>query len=79
MIAISRGDANHSDAVTIEDAVYIAYYLYQGGFPPVPVPEMGDANCDGVVTNADIVYIINFLFKGGDPPKICFKYISDWP
>ena len=79
MIAISRGDANHNDVVTIADAVYIATYLYQGGFPPVPIPEMGDANCDGVVTNADIVYIINFLFKGGDPPKICFKYISDWP
>ena len=62
-----HGDANGDQAIDASDVVYLINYLYQGGFPPIPL-DAGDANCDGEVTAADVVYLINYLFRNGDPP-----------
>jgi hypothetical protein len=62
------GDVNADGATDIEDLVYLIYYLYLGGPPPVPL-WVGDTNCDGIVDIGDVVFLINYLFRGGPPPS----------
>jgi len=61
------GDADVSNVVTLDDAVYDINYIFKGGPAPWPL-EAGDANCDHTVNIADVVYIINHVFKGGPEP-----------
>ena len=59
------GDVNGSQTVNISDIVYLMYYLFNGGSPPVLA---GDANCDAATNVGDAVYIISYVFKGGKAP-----------
>jgi hypothetical protein len=63
-----RGDVNADGVVDIGDVVYLVYYLYRNGSPPVPISKVGDATCDDGVDVGDVVYLINYLYRGGDPP-----------
>lgn len=64
---LKRGDANHSGAVNIGDAVFISNYLFHGG-PAPPCENEADANHDGQISGADASYILNWLFSGGPAP-----------
>ena len=61
------GDADHSGAVDISDAVFCISYIFSGGAAPDPLP-LGDANCDGMVDISDVVYLIAYIFSGGSAP-----------
>jgi hypothetical protein len=61
------GDADGSQAVDIDDVVYLINYIFAGGPEPVPL-EAGDADCSGGVDIDDAVYLINFIFAGGNDP-----------
>ncbi len=61
------GDANHSGAVNISDAVYIINYIFGGGPEPIPGPA-GDADCSSIINISDAVYLINYIFSGGPAP-----------
>jgi hypothetical protein len=61
------GDADGSDAIDIDDVVYLVNYIFSGGPPPDPL-ESGDADCSGNIDIDDVVYLINYIFAGGDPP-----------
>lgn len=61
------GDADHSGAVTISDAVRLINYIFSGGPAPDPIIA-GDADCSGTVTISDAVYLINHIFAGGPAP-----------
>ncbi len=61
------GDADHSEMVTISDAVYLINYIFAGGAAPTPIVA-GDADCSGLITISDVVYLINYIFTGGAAP-----------
>ncbi len=64
----TRGDANGSGEIDIDDIVYIIAYIFQAG--PAPVPELaaGDPNCQSGVDIDDIVYLVAYIFQAGPPP-----------
>jgi hypothetical protein len=61
------GDADGSEDVDIDDAVYLIAYIFSGGPPPDPL-ETGDADCSGGVDIDDVVYLIDYIFSGGNSP-----------
>jgi hypothetical protein len=61
------GDCDSSEAVDIDDAVYIITYIFAGGSPPDPI-EVGDANCSGGIDIDDVVYLIMYIFAAGPEP-----------
>jgi len=61
------GDANVSNYIDIDDAVYIVNYIFAGG-PEPTVYASGDADCSGYIDIDDVVYIINYIFGGGPIP-----------
>jgi nitrous oxidase accessory protein NosD len=61
------GDADGSATIDISDAVYLINYVFQGGFPPIPLL-MGDANCDNSIDISDTVYLIAYIFSSGPVP-----------
>ena len=61
------GDADGSDAVDIDDVVYLIDYIFTGGPAPI-TEEAGDANCSGDVDIDDAVYLIAFIFSDGPEP-----------
>ncbi len=61
------GDADHSGAITISDAVYLINYIFSGGPAPCPLRN-GDSDCSGSVTISDAVYLISYIFSGGPAP-----------
>jgi hypothetical protein len=61
------GDADHSGAVDISDAVYLIAYIFSGGAAPIPLAA-GDADCSGGVDISDVVYLISHIFSGGAAP-----------
>lgn len=61
------GDADNSDAVDIDDIVYLIAYIFSGGPEPDPF-ESGDADCSGGVDIDDVVYLIAYIFSGGPEP-----------
>jgi hypothetical protein len=61
------GDADGSEAVDIDDVVFLINYIFAGGVPPDPI-EAGDADCSGGVDIDDAVWLINFIFAGGNVP-----------
>jgi hypothetical protein len=61
------GDADHSGAVDISDAVYLISYIFSGGPAPIPL-SAGDADCSDSVDIADVVYLILYIFSGGAAP-----------
>jgi hypothetical protein len=61
------GDADGSDEVDIDDAVYLISYIFASGLEPEPYAS-GDANCSGTVDIDDVVWIIGYIFSGGYIP-----------
>jgi hypothetical protein len=61
------GDADHSGAVDISDAVYLISYIFSGGTAPIPLAA-GDADCSGGPDISDVVYLISYIFSGGAAP-----------
>jgi hypothetical protein len=61
------GDADNSEAVDIDDAVFIVNYIFAGGPEPVPY-ESGDADCSSAVDIDDVVYLLSYIFSGGPAP-----------
>jgi hypothetical protein len=61
------GDVNGSDAVDIDDVVYLIFYVFSGGSAPEPI-EAGDVNCSSGIDIDDIVYLIQYVFQGGPEP-----------
>ncbi len=61
------GDVDQSEAVDIDDAVYLIQYIFTGGPAPDPL-ESGNANCQGGVDIDDVVYLISYIFGGGPAP-----------
>jgi hypothetical protein len=66
-ISYTCGDADASEAVDIDDVVYLINFIFAGGPEPDPY-ESGDADCSGAVDIDDAVYLINFIFAGGHDP-----------
>jgi len=61
------GDADGSEAVDIDDVVFLIAYIFGGG--PAPDPEIkADADCSGAVDIDDVVYLIAYIFGGGTAP-----------
>jgi Tol biopolymer transport system component len=67
-----RGDASPNGAVDISDAVFVANWLFVGGFA-MPCIDAADANDDGEVDVSDAAFISNFIFAGGIPPPCPFS------
>jgi hypothetical protein len=61
------GDADGSEAVDIDDVVYLIAYIFSGGPEPYPM-EAGDADCSGTVDIDDVVYLVAYIFSGGPEP-----------
>ncbi len=61
------GDADHSGAVDISDAVYLIAYIFSGGAAPNPLAA-GDPDCSGSVDISDVVFLIAYIFSGGPAP-----------
>ena len=61
------GDADGSEAVDIDDVVFLINYIFSGGDAPFTV-ESGDPNGDGSIDIDDVVYLINYIFAGGPEP-----------
>ena len=74
LLAVTRGDANNSASVDIDDVVYLNAYIFSGGPEPVPHLLNGDSNCSGDVDIDDVVFLVGYIFAGGPPPPDCFKY-----
>jgi parallel beta-helix repeat protein len=53
--------------VNVGDAVYLIYYLYHDGPPPVPWCS-GDVNGDGEVDDDDIDYLLDYIYYNGPSP-----------
>jgi hypothetical protein len=70
----SRGNVDNdpNDDVNVADLTYLVNFLFQGGPPPVCIPEANiDADPSDQVNVADLTYLVNFLFQGGLPPPLC--------
>ncbi|MBU1318734.1 MAG: hypothetical protein KKG33_12160 [candidate division Zixibacteria bacterium] len=67
------GDANGNGAVDIDDAVYLLYFIFQGGPYPVLATCVGDDDNSGEVDIDDIVFNIAYIFTGGPYPVCCGK------
>jgi len=61
------GDADGSDAIDIDDVVFLISYIFAGGPQPEPY-EQGEADCSGAIDIDDVVYLINYIFQGGPTP-----------
>jgi len=61
------GDADGSQAVDIDDVVFVITYIFDGGPAPQPLLS-GDADCSFMVDIDDVVYLITFIFSGGPAP-----------
>jgi hypothetical protein len=61
------GDVNGDGLVNVSDIVYLLYFIFDGGPPPV-VWSAGDVNCDQVINVTDLVIMINYVFGAGPAP-----------
>ncbi|MBU1317945.1 MAG: S8 family serine peptidase, partial [candidate division Zixibacteria bacterium] len=61
------GDADGSESVDIDDAVFIVVYIFSGGPAPDPL-EAGDPDCSAAIDIDDAVYLIAYIFAGGPVP-----------
>jgi thiosulfate dehydrogenase len=59
-----RGDANHSGAIDISDAIYVLDFLFKGGARPL-CPGLSDANAAQGTDISDVITILTYLFAGG--------------
>jgi hypothetical protein len=62
-----QGDANGSDEIGVDDAVFLINYIFKGGEAP-QLGRRGDANCDRQFNVADAVFLIRYIFRGGPAP-----------
>ena len=61
------GDADNSDAVDIDDIVFLINYIFAGGPEPAPYYQ-GEVDCSGSIDIDDVVYLIAYVFSGGPIP-----------
>lgn len=61
------GDADNSDAVDIDDVVYLVAYIFSGGAAPDPM-QAGDPDCSGETDIDDVVYLVSYIFSAGPDP-----------
>ncbi len=62
------GDADHSGAINIGDAVTVIEYIFVGGAAPQCLEE-GDADGSGSVNIGDVVKLIEYILFGGGAPS----------
>jgi hypothetical protein len=67
-MGFGRGDVNADGAISSQDVVYMAHYLFGQGPAPLPRPDAGDIDCSGNVTVIDVVRLVNHLFRAGPAP-----------
>ncbi len=71
-----RGDVNHdgTDIIDISDLMYLIYYMFREGPPPVCMAE-ADVNGDNplVPDIGDLVTLINHMFDFGPPLVPCYS------
>jgi len=63
-----QGDVTGDTKIGVEDAIYLANYLFKGGPDPQPIIACGDVDCNDKVEIADAIWIANYLFKGWEFP-----------
>ncbi len=61
------GDADGSNEIDIDDAVYLIQYIFSGGPAPDPLIK-ADVDCTGEVDIDDVVYLIQYIFASGPAP-----------
>ncbi len=65
-----RADSNIDGVINITDAIFILFFLFQGGAVDCLVAL--DANDDGGLDLADTLYTLAYLFQGGPLPPFPF-------
>jgi len=61
------GDADHDQAITLGDVIFLANYLLKSGEKPQPLAR-ADADGDCRVDLSDCIYVANYILKGGSKP-----------
>ena len=61
------GDIDGSEAIDIDDIVFLIDYIFGGGAAPDPV-DAADVECSGGADIDDVVYLIAYVFTGGPEP-----------
>ena len=61
------GNVNGSEAVDIDDVVFLVEYIFLQNTAPLPI-ESGDVDCSGGVDIDDLVYLLGFVFLSGPAP-----------
>lgn len=61
-----RGDVNRDGRVSLQDAVHLLHYLYEGR--NIPCRQAADVNDNGSIQLGDAVYLLDALFARGAPP-----------
>jgi len=74
LLAVTRGDANNSGTIDVDDIVYLIGYIFESGAEPQPRFLNGDANCSGDVDIDDVIYLVGYMFSEGPAPIDCFVY-----
>jgi len=74
LLAVTRGDANNSGTIDIDDILYLIGYIFESGAEPQPRFLNGDANCSGDVDIDDVIYLVGYMFSEGPAPIDCFVY-----
>ncbi len=64
--SFTRGDANDDGSVDLADAIYVLFYLFQGGSTPY-CADASDTNDNGVVEISDPIGVLQYLFQNGAP------------
>ncbi|MBU1319306.1 MAG: PQQ-binding-like beta-propeller repeat protein [candidate division Zixibacteria bacterium] len=61
------GDADGSEAVDIDDVVFLITYIFASGPAPDPL-DSGEVDCTGAIDIDDVVYLIAYIFASGPAP-----------
>jgi hypothetical protein len=61
------GDVDASDAVDIDDVVFLIQYIFASGTAPDPI-EKGDVDVSGAIDIDDVVFLIQYIFSSGPSP-----------
>jgi len=67
VIVAMCGDCDQSEAVDIDDAVFLIAFIFSGGPAAIPY-EAGDMDCSSAVDIDDVVFAIAYIFSGGPAP-----------
>ena len=69
------GDADGSGDVNIGDAIYLIFYIFLDGSPPMcagsPNLFSGDADGSGSINIGDALFLVKYIFNDGPTPENC--------